>query len=80
MKNRLSDVNDYLFEELERLNDEEELEKDFDKEIKRAKAIVDISRTIIDNAHVTIKAKKLQQEYGLENKEMPIMLETREEK
>lgn len=80
MKNNLSSLNDYLFEELERLNDEEELEKNFDKEIKRAKAITDISKEIIDNAHVVLKAKKIQQEYGLENKEMPNMLEMKEKK
>lgn len=33
MKNNLSNLNNYLFEELERLNDEEELEKNFDKKI-----------------------------------------------
>ena len=41
MKNNLSDVNNYLFEQLERLNDDETLESEdnFKKEIQRKNAI-----------------------------------------
>lgn len=37
MKTSLNDLNKYLFEELERLNDDEQLsaDEDFEKEIKR---------------------------------------------
>ena len=39
MDNNLNSLNNYLFEQLERLNDDEELEKDgaLEKEIKRVK-------------------------------------------
>ena len=49
MKNNLSDVNNYLFEELERLNDDENLENEenFKKEIQRAKAVSSICSTIV---------------------------------
>ena len=41
MKNNLNALNNYLFEELERLNDDETLDKEdnLQKELKRAKAI-----------------------------------------
>lgn len=66
MKNNLGDLNNYLFEELERLNDDESLENDvdFEKELKRSKAITDVASKIIDNASTVIKAIEISQEYG----------------
>lgn len=78
MKNKLTDLNDHLFAELERLGDEDLEGDDLEKEIIRAKAISDVSRQIIENAKVALDATKLQVEYGgRSNVELPIMLETR---
>ena len=59
MKNKLSDLNNYLFEELERLNDDEELqdENKLKRELERSKAITGVSQQIISNANVVLKAK-----------------------
>ena len=61
MKNDLGSLNNYLFEELERLNDEEELSDDekLNKEIKRSKAITDVAQAIINNANVVLKSQIL---------------------
>lgn len=75
MNNDLTSLNNYLFEELERLNDDEELEKNLDKELKRSKAISSIAKNIIDNANVVLEAAKLQNEYGIEKKELPKLLQ-----
>lgn len=74
MKNNLSSLNDYLFEELERLNDDEELdtEEKLDKELKRSKAIANVAKTIIDNANVELEAVKFATEYG--KKDIPKLL------
>ena len=76
MKNNLQDLNNYLFEELERLNDDEELNNEdvLDKEIKRSKAITNVAQTIINNANLVLNAKKYSDENGLENKDIPKML------
>lgn len=76
MKNNLQDLNNYLFEEIERLNDDEELnsEDKLDKEIKRSKAITNVAQTIINNANLVLNAKKYAEENGLNNKEIPKML------
>lgn len=68
MKNNLGDLNNYLFEELERLNDDESLasDTDFEKELKRSRAITDVAGKIIDNASTVIKAVAMSQEYGTE--------------
>lgn len=69
MKNNLNSLNNYLFEQLERLNDDENLDNsdNFDKEIKRTKAITDVAKTIIDNANTVINATKTASEIGMSN-------------
>lgn len=66
MKNRLSDLNNYLFEELERLNDDEALNTDeyLEKELKRSKAITNVASQIIQNANVVLKAKIHCDQFG----------------
>ena len=49
--NALSDLNNILFKEVQRLSDGENLDAEKLKmEIERAKAIGDVSKTIIENA------------------------------
>lgn len=69
MKNNLNSLNNYLFEELERLNDDETLDKDdnLQKELKRAKAISGISTSIVNNAKLILDAKKYADEVGINN-------------
>lgn len=67
MKNDLNSLNNYLFEQLERLNDDEELKQDgvLEKELKRAKAIAGISTAIVNNAKLVLDAKKYANELGM---------------
>lgn len=76
MKNNLVDLNNYLFEELERLNDDEALknEEQLDKELKRSKAIAGIAKTVISNANVLLNAKKYCDEMDYKKDEVPKML------
>ena len=69
MKDTLQDLNSYLFEELERLNDDETMydERNFSREIRRAKAISSISQCTIQNANTILHAIKLQNEYNINN-------------
>lgn len=74
MKNDLSSLNDYLFEELERLNDAEELSNDeaMEREIKRSKAITNVAQQIINNANTVLEAQKFVTDNG--RIELPKML------
>ena len=74
MKNDLSSLNDYLFEELERLNDTEELanEDAMEREIKRSKAITNVAQQIINNANTVLEAQKFVSDNG--RTELPKML------
>ena len=76
MRNTLGDLNNHLFEQLERLNDEELKGEELKEEIVRAKSITDIAAKIIDNANTVLQAKKLQAEtLGRSSVTIPKMLE-----
>ncbi len=64
MKNKLSDLNNHLFEQLERLNDEDLTEDQLTKEIERSKAITNVANSIISNAKVVLDASKFIEEGG----------------
>lgn len=63
MNNNLSSLNNYLFESLERINDDELTEEELDKEIKRAEIVNKIGNTIIENARTQLAAVKFMAEY-----------------
>lgn len=56
MKNKLTDLNDHLFAEMERLGDEELTGDALVEEINRAKAISNIATNIVNNATVVLRA------------------------
>lgn len=77
MKNNLVDLNNHLFEQLERMNDEDLTDEQLEKEIKRSKAMTDIATKIIDNASLGLQAEKLKVEYGRRDIKLPEMLENK---
>lgn len=68
MKNTLNDLNNYLFAEIERLDDESLTEDQLFKETRRAKAIANVSSQIISNANLQLKAIQTSLEYGNNDK------------
>ena len=67
MKNKLSDLNNHLFAELERLGDEDLKGDELAAEVERAKSIADISSQIVASASITLKAAQLQAQFSGEN-------------
>lgn len=83
MKNNLNSLNDYLFAEIERLEDDEELDSDpkkLDKEFKRAKAITGIGMTIVNNAKLILDARKYADEIGIDDEKEVLKLSHTDEK
>lgn len=57
MKNTLSDLNNQLFAQIERLGDEDISTEALNTEIERAKAITSVSKEIISNGRLVLDAK-----------------------
>ena len=76
MKNTLSDLNNYLFEQLERLNDDELTPEELDRELQKTDSIVKISEKIIENGELAFKAIQHKDKYYCsDSKKLPSMLE-----
>ncbi|MHC1696876.1 MAG: hypothetical protein AB9919_02180 [Geobacteraceae bacterium] len=58
MKNKLMDLNNHLFAQLERLSDEDTVGEKLKEEIERSRSVSGISRMIIDNARLCLDAQK----------------------
>jgi hypothetical protein len=74
MKNKLLDLNNHLFAQLERLGNEDLSAEGLQTEIDRTKAITGVATQVINNASLVHDAHKTQLEYGL-SKEIPVLLE-----
>lgn len=74
MKNTLTDLNNYLFESIERLMDDELSDEQLEREIKRSESVQKVAKTIIDNGSLALQAKKHFDEYGIEKSvEIPLL-------
>lgn len=73
MKNSLGDLHNILFEQLEKLNDNEIMDdpEKARKEIVRAKAMAGLGTTIVNGAKLQLDAVRLREEYSLTQIEMP---------
>jgi 50S ribosomal subunit-associated GTPase HflX len=58
MKNKLLDLNNHLFAQLERLNDENFDKEQLSLEIDRARAITGVANQLINNARLVYEAHK----------------------
>lgn len=63
-KNKLSDLNDHLFMQLERLGGEELTAEQIESEAKRGEAIVNVAEQIIKNADMQLRAVKILADHG----------------
>ncbi|MBN4921141.1 hypothetical protein [Staphylococcus sp. EG-SA-11] len=64
-KNTLVDLNNHLFAQLERLNDEEIKGDELQEELQRAKVISDVARSIVKNGNLILQAHKFKDEQSI---------------
>ena len=79
MKNTLSDLNNHLFEQLERLNDEDLNEEQLDRELRRSEGMTKVDEQIIRNGELAYKTMVHMAEYGYADSRgsIPEMLEVK---
>lgn len=81
MKNKLVDLNNHLFEQLERLNDDDLSDAELEREIKRSRAMAGIASNIVANAQLALDSQKfIEEQYGAntpKRPQLPEMLETK---
>ena len=70
MRNTLGVLNNHLFMQLERLNDEDIKGEKLTEEIERSKAVATIAKEIVLNAKVVLEAKKYADEYCITTPKM----------
>lgn len=58
MKNKLSDLNNHLFAQLERLGNENLKGEELANEIDRSNAITSVAKEVISNARLVLDAQK----------------------
>ena len=81
MKNKLTDLNNYLFEQLERINDDDLTSEQLNEAIRKANTISKISETIIKNSELQLKTVNLAAEYGvINNTQVKLLLSDLKEK
>ena len=76
MKNKLTDLNEHLFAQLERLGDESLDSEKLKDEIARSKAITAVSSQIVNNARLALDAQIAVRDLPLGNR-LPSMLEAK---
>lgn len=74
-KNTLGDLNNHLFEQLERLNDDSVTGEALVEEMNRAKAISAVASQIISNGSLALQAQKLKDDAMSADMKLPKMLE-----
>lgn len=74
MNNKLSDLNNHLFAQIERLGDEELKGEDLKTEINRAKAVAGIATQIVQSAKITVDAMKLIGRGNVEKEDLKSLL------
>lgn len=74
MRNKLSDLNNHLFAQLERLGEEELSGEKMEMEINRSRAITSIASQIIANGTLVLKARVAMDDV-LGGGKLPAMLE-----
>ncbi len=75
MKNRLTDLNDILFAQLERLTDESMSAEVIAQELQRTQSVVQIADRIVDTAKLQLEGAKLIAAHGGDmRKQLPAAL------
>ena len=75
MKNKLTDLNNHLFAQMERLGDENLTGDKLKQELERSKAVSSIAKDIVATGALTLRAQQAIWERQIDVKNVPAMLQ-----
>lgn len=64
MSNNLADLNELLFDQIRKLENDELTDEQLDREIKKSESITKTASVILGNAKLALEAQKQFDEYG----------------
>ena len=64
MKNKIADLNDHLFAQLERLAEEDISAMNLEREVTRTEAMIRVSDQILKSANTVLHALRIKAEHG----------------
>ena len=73
-RNKISDLNNHLFAQLEKLNDDDLTGEQLDNEVQRAKAMSNLAGQIISSTKLTLDAIKMAHKGDINFNDIPNML------
>lgn len=73
--NTLNDLNEKLFEQMDKLSKDDISSEDLEKEIARSDSIIKIATVIINNGELALKAAKFKDDMLNVDNKLPKMLE-----
>lgn len=65
MKNKLTDLNDHLFAQLDRLGEKDLTSEQLELEVQRTTSIVSVSEQVINNAQIALDAAEMVAKHGI---------------
>lgn len=71
-KNTLADLNNHLFEQLERLMDDDVPEEKMKKEILRSKAVTEVAEVIVRNGELAFRVMQHMDDYRKDGELTPL--------
>lgn len=74
MKNKLSDLNDILFAQLERLTSDDLPADQIEQEVSRTQSVVQIADRIVDTARLQLDCAKFLADHGGKPRTLPASL------
>ncbi len=64
MTAKLTDINNILFEQIQKINNDDLSDEELDKQIKKSETINRLTENIIRNGELTVKVVSMAAEYG----------------
>ena len=72
-RNKLTDLNDHLFAQVERLGSEDLKGEDLEREILRTRALCDVSGRLLEAGRLGLDVWRLARESGMQPRTMPLL-------